>query len=195
MGRVLQQWPTSNYGTILADPPWPMRGGKGGRQGYSKSMSPDVHYPLMTVRQICGLRVRDVALPDSHLWLWVPSMYLSQGLEVMKSWGFRYVTNACWYKVSPRVGLGQYLRTKHELCLFGVRGRPPYAKVDGKRPCVESAFKAEKMGHSRKPDNIHAMAELISPGPRIELFARRKMKGWDSWGNELTTSSRASASS
>jgi N6-adenosine-specific RNA methylase IME4 len=148
-----------------------------------------VHYPLMTVNQIAALRVRDVAMPDSHLWLWVPSMYLPDGLAVMDAWGFRYVTNACWYKTGERVGLGQYLRTKHELCLFGVRGRPPYARdlKTGKRPCVESAFEHDRMGHSRKPDDIHWMAEQLSPGPRIELFARRPAKGWDSWGNELIT--------
>jgi N6-adenosine-specific RNA methylase IME4 len=176
-----------SYGTILADPPWPMRGGKGGRQGYSKTMSPDVHYPLMTVNQIAALRVRDIAMPDSHLWLWVPSMYVPDGLAVMDAWGFRYVTNACWYKTGERVGLGQYLRTKHELCLFGVRGRPPYARDlrTGKRPCVESAFEHDRMGHSRKPDDIHRAAELLSPAPRIELFARRPQKGWDTWGNEL----------
>jgi len=185
MGRVLKQWPTSSYGTILADPPWPLRGGKGGRQGYSRTMSADVHYPVMTVKQIAGLRVGEVAMPDSHLWLWVPGMYLPQGLEVMAAWGFRYVTNACWFKTGGRVGLGQYLRTKHELCLFGVRGRPPYARVGGKRPCVESAFASDRLAHSRKPDEIHRMAELVSPGPRLELFARRRIRGWDAWGNEL----------
>lgn len=114
-------------------------------------------------------------------------MYLPAGLEVMAAWGFRYVTNACWYKSGPRIGLGQYLRTRHELCLFGVRGQPPYAKVDGKRPCVESAFMSDRLGHSRKPDRMLRMAEVVSPGPRIELFARRPMRGWDSWGNELTS--------
>jgi N6-adenosine-specific RNA methylase IME4 len=186
MGRILTHWPKSSYGTILADPPWPLRGGKGGRQGYSKTMSADVQYPLMSFRQIESLRVGDVAMPDSHLYLWTVSMYLPEALAVMRAWGFRYVTNLSWYMDDQSVGLGQYFRTKHQLCLFGVRGQPPYARDDkGKRPCVDSAFPSPRRRHSQKPWDVHEAAELVSPGPRIELFARQPRKGWDSWGNEL----------
>lgn len=170
----------------MADPPWPMRGGRNGKKGYSKTMSPDAQYTLMTVRQICELRVNEIVLPQAHLWLWVPSLYLRHAFDVIDAWGFRYVTNACWYKTGGRIGLGQYLRTKHELCLFAVRGPTYYARDErGKRPCVESAFKSDRLEHSRKPDDVHAMAELLSPAGRIELFARRRMKGWDSWGNQV----------
>lgn len=189
MGRILTQWPTKNYGTIVADPPWPLRGGKNGKAAYSKTMSADTQYPLMSFKQIRELRVLDVAMPDSHLYLWAVSMYLPEALEVMRVWGFRYVTNRVWYMDDDSVGLGQYYRTKHQLCLFGVRGQPPYARDgDGKRPCVDSAFPHARMGHSRKPWDVHEGAELVSPGPRIELFARRQRKGWDSWGNELLKS-------
>lgn len=187
MGRVLQQWPRGNYGTIIADPPWPLRGGKGGTQGYSKTMSADVQYNIMTVKQIAALRVQDIAMPDSHLYMWVVSMYLQDGLAVMREWGFRYVTNVAWFMDDESVGLGQYFRTKHQLCLFGVRGQPPYRRDEetGKRPAVPSAFASKRMGHSQKPSFIHWAAEQVSPGPRIELFARRRVKGWDAWGNEL----------
>ena len=186
MGRILTEWPRRNYGCILADPPWPLRGGKTGKQGYSKTMSPDAQYPLMTVNQIADLQVKDIAMPDSHLWLWVPNGFLQQGLEVMQRWGFRYVNNICWFKSDNLLGLGQYVRNKHELCLFGVRGRPPYAvDKEGKRITVLSAFQAPRRGHSQKPGFVHAMAEAISPGPYLELFARERVKGWDGWGNQL----------
>lgn len=186
MGRALEQWPKRNYGVILADPPWPLRGGKGGRQGYSKTMSADVQYPVMTVKQIKALRVGDISMPDSHLFLWVPSMYVPDGLSVMGEWGFRYVTNVCWVKTGGRIGLGQYFRTAHELCLFGVKGHVPYARVDGKRPTIPSVFYADRGRHSAKPATIHWVAEQLSPAPRIELFARSRRKGWDAWGNQLT---------
>lgn len=200
MGRIKRAWPTGNYGTILADPPWPLRGGRTGKAGYSKTMSPDVQYPLMSVSQIASLRVLAMAMPDSHLWLWVPNGFLPQGLAVMNAWGFRYVNNVAWFKSDNRLGLGQYIRNKHELCLFGVRGRPPYAQtltehlvdeqdapvsVTAKRVTVVSAFQAPRTAHSAKPPNVHEMAEAISPGPRIELFARSRRKGWDAWGNQL----------
>lgn len=40
--------------------------------------------------------------------------------------------------------------------------------------------------HSKKPDEARErIIELIGDLPRIELFAREKKDGWDSWGNEI----------
>lgn len=51
--------------------------------------------------------------------------------------------------------------------------------------------------HSRKPEAFLDLVEQVSPGPYLELFARRNRLGWDTWGNEamehvdLTTPSPA----
>ena len=39
--------------------------------------------------------------------------------------------------------------------------------------------------HSQKPEQFQDLVETVSPGPYLELFARRKRLGWDSWGNEV----------
>lgn len=41
--------------------------------------------------------------------------------------------------------------------------------------------------NSRKPDGFMDMVEQVSPGPYLELFARRARFGWDVWGNEVDT--------
>lgn len=38
--------------------------------------------------------------------------------------------------------------------------------------------------HSAKPDGALDLIERASPGPRVELFARRERLGWDTWGDE-----------
>jgi N6-adenosine-specific RNA methylase IME4 len=38
--------------------------------------------------------------------------------------------------------------------------------------------------HSVKPDAFYDLVEQVSPGPYLELFARRQRLGWDTWGNE-----------
>jgi N6-adenosine-specific RNA methylase IME4 len=38
--------------------------------------------------------------------------------------------------------------------------------------------------HSAKPDAFLDLVEQVSPGPYLELFARRQRLGWDTWGNE-----------
>ena len=38
--------------------------------------------------------------------------------------------------------------------------------------------------HSSKPEAFLDLVEQVSPGPYLELFARRQRLGWDTWGNE-----------
>jgi len=39
--------------------------------------------------------------------------------------------------------------------------------------------------HSKKPDEVRKrILELCGDLPRIELFARTRVHGWDVWGND-----------
>jgi N6-adenosine-specific RNA methylase IME4 len=179
------------FGAVLADPPWMESGGGKVKRGA------DRHYPLMKTADIANLPVQAIAKPDSHLWLWVTNNFLEDGLQVMNAWGFRYVTNIAWVKQRDgklQQGLGQYIRGSHELLLFGVRGRPPYRTIDGKRAQVPSVIIAPRTEHSAKPTEAHDAVERVSAGPYVELFARRDTGiwplrtmrlGWSPWGNEV----------
>ncbi len=165
------------YTTIYADPPWPEYGGGKIKRGA------DRHYPLMTVKEIKKLPVQDITAENAHLYLWVTNNYLPAGLEVMQAWGFRYVTTITWAK--DRMGLGQYFRGMTEHCLFGVKGKLPYKTLDGKRQQGRTLLVAPRERHSQKPVEMYDMIERVSYGPYMELFARNKRAGWDSWGNEV----------
>ncbi len=40
--------------------------------------------------------------------------------------------------------------------------------------------------HSKKPDVVRErIVELFGDLPRVELFARQQIEGWDSFGNEI----------
>jgi N6-adenosine-specific RNA methylase IME4 len=166
------------YSTILADPPWNERGGGKIKRGA------DRHYKLLKTEEIISLPVASLAEDNAHLYLWVTNGHLPDGLRVMDAWGFRYKTNIAWAK--DRFGLGQYFRGQHELCLFGVRGNIPYrTRRDGKRAQGRTLITAPRGEHSEKPEELRNMIELVSPGPYLELFARQKYPGWDSWGDEV----------
>jgi N6-adenosine-specific RNA methylase IME4 len=165
------------FSTIYADPPWPERGGGQTVRGAQK------HYTLMSIQQIAFIPVSDWAEPNAHLYMWVTNNYLPQGLTIMQTWGFRYITTITWLK--NRMGLGQYYRGMTEHCLFGVRGRLPYRTMpDGKRAQGVTGFVADRTSHSTKPINMRHMIERVSPGPYLELFGRRPVEGWTVWGNE-----------
>ena len=173
------------FRTLVADPPWKISGGKNGRGGWSKSASPDFHYPLMSMAEIACLPISKLAEDDSHLWLWVPNCLMPDGLRTMSAWGYRYITNIVWVKTGAP-GLGQYIRTMHEMLLFGVKGKIPYARdANGKRQQIRSTITAPRGRHSAKPPEVRGLIERVSPGPYLELFCRgTSAPGWATWGNE-----------
>jgi len=173
-------FPDKKYEIIYADPPWNETGGGRIKRGADK------HYSLMKTKDIISLPVRDIVKDSSHLYLWVTNNRLIDGLEVMKEWGFEYRTVITWFK--DRIGLGQYFRGITEHCLFGVKGNLPYKLEEGKRCQGKTGFYAKKTIHSRKPEEMRDMINLVSYREgynRIELFARNKTEGWDTWGNEI----------
>ncbi len=41
--------------------------------------------------------------------------------------------------------------------------------------------------HSEKPEQFRKIIDILYPkAKKIELFARKKIKGWTTWGNELS---------
>jgi N6-adenosine-specific RNA methylase IME4 len=141
----------------------------------------------MSVDEIGELPVAQLALPQSHLYLWVPNALIQEGLEVMRRWGFIYKTNIIWYKVRidggpDGRGVGFYFRNVTEMVLFGVRGKLRTGAAGRRQTNIISS---RKRGHSWKPDELYPIIEACSPGPYIELFARHQRDGWDQWGDEV----------
>ncbi|MBZ0298696.1 MAG: S-adenosylmethionine-binding protein [Anaerolineae bacterium] len=173
-----------HFGTILADPPWRFTNRTGKMAPEHKRLS---RYSTLSNQEIMELPVAQVALPKSHLYLWVPNALILEGLEVMRRWGFTYKTNLVWYKVRKDGGpdgrgVGFYFRNVTELVLFGVRGNLR-TLAPGRRQV--NIIVSRKREHSRKPDELYEVIEDCSPGPYLELFARHARNGWDQWGNEL----------
>lgn len=162
------------YRTVMLDPPWDLGGSRGGPGNHYRLMKTDAIIELVLATEVFGRVGR-----DAHCWLWVVGNLLPDGLRVMEALGFRYVTNLCWVK--HRMGIGVYLRTQHELCLFGVRGRtmtPPSSVA------VPSVAFVKRTAHSRKPTLVYKQIERVSPGPYLSMFEREIRPGWDVWGNE-----------
>lgn len=143
----------------------------------------DRHYQLMKTKDIMVIPVSTLTDDNCHLYLWVTNNFLKDGLAVMEAWGFRYITTITWMK--DKMGLGQHFRGMTEHCLFGVKGNLPYKIEDGKRQQGRTGFYAAKTVHSEKPMEMREMIEKVSYDPRIELFARKEIEGWDCWGNEV----------
>jgi N6-adenosine-specific RNA methylase IME4 len=173
------------FATILADPPWQFVDKTGKVAPEHRRLH---RYSTMTLEQILALPIGELAAPTAHLYLWCPNALLSEGLAVMKAWGFTYKTNIVWFKVrkdggSDGRGVGFYFRNVTELLLFGVRGRGARTLAPGRRQV--NLIATRKREHSRKPDELYDVIERCSRGPFLELFARGPARaGWTVFGDE-----------
>ena len=171
------------YKIIYADPPWQYR-------VYSKKgqgRSAENHYHTMNIKDIMALPVDKIADKDCILFLWITFPCLKEGIEVMERWGFKYKTCGFnWVKRNKKkntyfMGLGFWTRSKSEVCLIGTKGQPKRVSKSVPQICD-----ARIMEHSKKPAEIRErIVELCGELPRVELFARDKVKGWDSLGDEI----------
>lgn len=176
------------YRTIVADPPWRYTVMKGMPTRGSHPSSAEAQYDTMPMQAIADLPVADLAEDNAHLYLWVTNPVLSEQrlhggpnvCAIARAWGFEPKTVLTWVKNENGAGMGFFFRGDTEHVLFCVRGTLPIAPATR----ASTVFRGKRGRHSQKPEAFLDLVERVSPGPYLELFARRNRFGWDTWGNE-----------
>ena len=174
--------PDKKYQIIYADPPWSYRDkASSGNRGAS------FKYDVQDHKWICNLPVENISDDNCVLFLWITMPQLPNVFEVIKEWGFVFKTCAfTWVKrnkLQPSWfwGMGNWTRANSELCLLATKGKPKRVSA-----AVHSVVDTPIEKHSKKPDVVKdRIVQLCGDLPRIELFARQRTQGWDSWGNEV----------
>lgn len=181
----------NKYDVVYADPPW----------SYYNDMTvgPDCTtvkgmrrppYPVMSVKDICDLPVKNITAEDAILFIWTTDYHLGRCInEVIPAWGFEYKTIGFVWAKKDRSGkqvsfMGAYTKKSGcELCLIATKGNPHNMVVDHK---VNSFVEYPRQEHSKKPDIVRDSIVRLVGGDRkmIELFARDNFEGWDVWGND-----------
>lgn len=189
------------YRTIVADPPWQQEGtGVKLDIGYGSKRRPlngppittKPPYPMLSLDEIRAVPVGDLAERDAHLYLWTTNRYLRDVWSVAEAWGFTVSCVLTWCKLAPGFLGGGTFPSNVEFCAFCRRGSlAATARAESRwfqwprrvGPPVREGQKRSTM-HSAKPEAFLDLVESVSPGPYLELFARRQRLGWDTWGNE-----------
>lgn len=169
-------------------PPWEYKqsGSKTNSRGMAKQ-----HYETMNTDDICNLPIKDLKTDDAICFMWATFPNIGEALKVMESWGFTYKTAAfVWIKKNKKSntnfwGMGAYTRANAEVCLLGI-SKKTKAKEIVKSNAVHQIVESVIEEHSKKPDEVrNRIIKLLGDLPRIELFARQSVEGWDCWGNEV----------
>jgi N6-adenosine-specific RNA methylase IME4 len=160
------------FSTVYADPPW---------QYSNKATRSNVeseYKSTMTVDEICAEPVSQIVADNAHLHLWTTNAFLFDAKRVMEAWGFEY--KSCFIWIKPQMGIGNYWRVSHEFMLLGVRGAMTFADHS---QMSWGAFDRTK--HSRKPREVRAIIEKVSPGPYLEMYGREVLETpWTVYGND-----------
>jgi N6-adenosine-specific RNA methylase IME4 len=167
------------YHTIVADPPWAVK--RGPIWGSKGQATRDLPYPTMSLAAIREIPVRTLAAPDAHLYLWTINAYIDAAYSLASYWGFTPSTLLTWCKAPKGIGLGGAYTITSEHVLFARRGS---LKHKTRLDTTWWRWNRQVGPHSRKPEAFLDIVESVSPGPYLEMFARRNRLGWDTWGNE-----------
>lgn len=176
------------YRTIVADPPWPYPEGFPTQSRTPGVWEGDVRskplpYASMRLAEIAALPVASLADSDCRLFLWATNRYLPAALDIARGWGFAYKQLLTWQKRDGNMG-GSVAPNSAEFLVVAVRGNPPRL---AKMPASVITTASPKR-HSAKPPIWQDYIEMVSPGPYLEMFARRHRLGWHVWGNEVESS-------
>lgn len=192
---------TRAYGTIVIDPPWAYTGKWAGTSGWRSRrhgfQGAATNYPTMELWELEALKVRRWAAPGAHLYVWATNAFLAEAMALIRAWGFDQKTVLTWVKgrvdsdaivpagnrLVQQIGPGHYFRNSTEHALFAVAPGPT-RRLHSRN--VPTALVAPRRGHSEKPEAFYDLVEAESPGPWLEIFARRRRLGWDVLGDEVT---------
>ena len=173
--------PGKKYDIVYCDPPWDYKGSTQYKQDTITSGAIS-HYPTVKLSNLKEMTIPNICATNCLLFMWTSSPHLDQAIELMKAWGFRYITIAfVWDKhiTNP----SHYTMSQIEICILGKRGKIPTPR--GARN-VKQFLSERRTAHSAKPNEIRERIHKMFPTQhKVELFARTKHEFFDVFGNEI----------
>lgn len=155
------------------DPPWPIE------PMVLKKYKLSVPYPTMSLEEIEQLPICDISDDNCALFLWTTHSFLPDALHLAKKWNFKFYCLLTWDKVSGLTHQGIFRRT--EFVIYAYKGKMNI-KQTGK--AIPALFREAKGSHSTKPRIFDNWIRSNTQEPRLDMFARIKKLGFDSFGND-----------
>ncbi len=191
--------PVPPFRIVAADCPWLFDDKLPG-----KSRGASKNYRCLTLDELLVFPLPPIA-DDAWLLFWYVTSMVDEARAVVRAWGFEPTGGEfVWVKTTGpgetildplalgadppghketrlAFGMGRTVRNCDERCIIARRGKPEVASHS-----VRSVFFAPAGRHSEKPARFFKLAEhLCGAGPRAELFARERRRGWTGFGDEL----------
>ena len=173
--------PDKKYNIVYADPAWDIGGCVHGGDHVN------LPYQTMNDNEIIDIPVKNIVGDWGVLFMWCVDSKIPIMPEIMKAWGFEYkCLGFIWHKSAKHnngdcAPFPNFTRRTCEYCFLGVSGK--YKMLS---KTVNQMISTSPKKHSAKPVIFKEMiVKLCGDVPRIELFSRDKIEGWDAWGNQI----------
>lgn len=190
------------YSVLYVDPPWEYEskhtGGnltratsakkRGDEEAYERyregASGAEQQYPTLSMDDLLALPMENVAAENCVLALWDVVPLHGAGHWLIDRWGFEFKTTYHWIKTG-RIGMGHWFRGNVEYLHFAIRGDVKPFRMNTERNHKE----LPATEHSEKPHWFRQLVERstrhVVDGPRLEIFARERVPGWNSTGFDL----------
>ena len=185
MQNPFEEFKGQKFDVIYADPAWQFNSKK---TGGSMKSGASQKYDVMSIDDLKALPVDLISSENCLLVMWWVGAMPQEAIDLVLAWGFKlknmngFVWNKQTKKGLPFFGMGYYSRAGSEAAIIATKGKP-----DIKSRSVRAVVTAPVGKHSEKPNEFRKrINELMGKEcPKIELFARQRHEGFESWGNEL----------
>ena len=172
------------FATVVVDPPWPIDGNEMPRWGDDvrrrrDPVVPKLQYQTMTLSEIERLAIPNVLADDAFVFVWTINKFFFSIPALFDAWGITFCYPMTWVKTCG-ISYPNAPRYNTEYIAVGRKGSPQYREI--------KAFKLgnvwPRRSHSEKPEEFYDLLRRVTPGPRLDVFGRRRIAGFHSWGNE-----------
>ena len=166
------------YATVVIDPPWPIS-----RIGWAKNemngVSVDLHYDTMSIPEITALPINSVLADDALVFIWAVNSFPVEPVQFLTEWGAPYWFKMTWLK-NGGIQVPNSPAFNAEWCFVGRKGKPQFQDIKA----FSTANYWPRGAHSEKPEGFYDLLRRVTPGPRLDIFGRRRIAGFESWGDE-----------
>ena len=173
------------FATVVVDPPWPIDGKSMGYWGdrikgkHNVLEAPELAYQTMTVNEIAAIPIQSVLAADAFVFVFTINKFFFSIPTLFDAWGVCYLYPMTWVKTSD-IQFPNSPAYNTEYIAVGRKGSPQYREI--------KAFKLgnvwPRRSHSEKPEEFYDLLRRVTHGPRLDVFGRRRIAGFHSWGNE-----------
>ena len=177
------------YATVVVDPPWPIvLGPTLYTPGHTSQQSGGhwdnrLDYRGLCIEEIASLPVSAILDDNAFVFCWTVNQFIPHTYGLLEAWSLSYAFTMTWVKNKGPQFPGKPCFNS-EWCIIGRKGKTTF--LDCKQFRTANYWERPKHNgsHSEKPEGFYDLLRRVTPAPRLDVFGRRRIAGFESWGNE-----------